>query len=235
MACHSATLRGAGADLHPNGCLQALTAGWCRYGVRGGTAPRQPLRETHGVWPRRVGWLSHQTVDKPALRPPSKPFPRAARDGGGRAVAGKLPDLSDRQPRGRRGRTCRPVAPLRWRRSLPRTESALPVPPGDPRSSILGHSTARRLPEEAPLRPETASEPRRRLRHVKSGPGARSPAREIRGPLIHEPTPTLEQVRAPVRGLHLVLDHMRQRRSLSGGSRVVGWIEAEVEGDGRGG
>ena len=27
-------------------------------GVRGGTAPRQPLRETRGVWPRGVGWLS---------------------------------------------------------------------------------------------------------------------------------------------------------------------------------
>ena len=26
-------------------------------GVRGGTAPRQPLPGTHGVWPQRVGWL----------------------------------------------------------------------------------------------------------------------------------------------------------------------------------
>ncbi len=36
--------------------------------------------------------------------------------------------------------------------------------------------------------------------------------REVVGPIVHEPTPTLEQVRAGVGRLHLVLDHMRQRR-----------------------
>ena len=38
-------------------------------GVRGGTAPRQPLRGTRGVWPRRVGWLSGESGVRQA-RPP---------------------------------------------------------------------------------------------------------------------------------------------------------------------
>ena len=29
----------------------------CRWGVRGGTAPRQPLPGTREAWPQRVGWL----------------------------------------------------------------------------------------------------------------------------------------------------------------------------------
>lgn len=41
---------------------------------------------------------------------------------------------------------------------------------------------------------------------------ARSAAREIRGPVVHEPTPPLEQVRTPARGLDLVLDEMRKSR-----------------------
>ncbi len=32
----------------------------CRWGGRGGTAPRQPLPGTHEAWPQRVGWLSHR-------------------------------------------------------------------------------------------------------------------------------------------------------------------------------
>ena len=43
--------------------------------------------------------------------------------------------------------------------SLTDPRSALPVPLGDRRSSNLGDSTARRLPEMPPERPETASEP----------------------------------------------------------------------------
>ena len=86
------------------------------------------------------------------------------------------------------------------------------VPPyrtlGNPRSSILGDSTARRFPEMPLYHPETASEP---VGGVRSGLGTRSPARQIRRPVVHEPTPPLEQVGAPVRGLHLVLDHVRQR------------------------
>ena len=42
----------------------------------------------------------------------------------------------------------------------------LPVPLGDPRSSILGDSTARNLPEMPPCRPETASEPVAEGEHV---------------------------------------------------------------------
>ena len=86
------------------------------------------------------------------------------------------------------------------------------VPPyrtlGNPRSSILGDSTARRFPKMPLYHPETASEP---VGGVRSGLGTRSPARQIRRPVVHEPTPPLEQVGAPVRGLHLVLDHVRQR------------------------
>ena len=43
-------------------------------GVRGGTAPRQPLRGTHEVWPRRVCWLSHLSgVRKARSRQPQMP------------------------------------------------------------------------------------------------------------------------------------------------------------------
>ena len=43
-------------------------------------------------------------------------------------------------------------------------------------------------------------------------------------PVIHQPTPTLEQVGASVRGLDLVLHHMRQRclDDLPGVIRLVG-------------
>ena len=36
--------------------------------------------------------------------------------------------------------------------------------------------------------------------------------RQVVGPIVHEPTPMREQVRPGVGSLHLVLDHMRQRR-----------------------
>ena len=35
---------------------------------------------------------------------------------------------------------------------------------------------------------------------------------EISGPIVHQPQPPLEQVRARIRRLHLVRDHLRQRR-----------------------
>ena len=53
----------------------------------------------------------------------------------------------------------------------------LPRTPRRPRSSILGDPVARRIPEKPPEPAETASEPRLRLPHVQSGPGACSPAR----------------------------------------------------------
>ena len=46
-----------GADLHPNGASGLHRAPFPFAGVRGGTAPRQPLRGTREVWPRRVCWL----------------------------------------------------------------------------------------------------------------------------------------------------------------------------------
>ena len=40
-------------------------------GVRGGTAPRQPLLGTRGVWPRRVCWLS--VLSRPRQTRPERP------------------------------------------------------------------------------------------------------------------------------------------------------------------
>ena len=44
-------------------------------GVRGGTAPRQPLPGTREAWPQRVGWLTHL---KGARQPPGKRAGRPA-------------------------------------------------------------------------------------------------------------------------------------------------------------
>ena len=106
-------------------------------------------------------------------------------------------------------------SPWRWRRSLP--AAAFPPYPyfGDARSSILGDPTTRRLPEMPSDRLETASEA--------SGLGGRSPARQTLCPLIPKPTTPLEQMRAPVRCLDLVLDHMRQRR-LDDLSEMIGLV-----------
>ena len=49
----------AGADLHPHvaSSAQDVPLPW-GGGVRGGTAPRQPLPGTREAWPQRVGWLT---------------------------------------------------------------------------------------------------------------------------------------------------------------------------------
>ncbi len=64
LPCQLGTLRAADADLHPDG-VSKLTA--VRYGVKRGTASRQPVRETRGVWPRvRPGYF--QNASRPAAR-----------------------------------------------------------------------------------------------------------------------------------------------------------------------
>ena len=76
--------------------------------------------------------------------------------------------------------------------------------------------------------PETASWPGR---GVSSGLGARSPAREIRGPILYEPTPPREQVPAPTGRLDVVSDK-RERRldDLPGMGRLLGCPVAERRG-----
>ena len=103
-------------------------------GVEGGRSIPLPAAMFNIAWAglTTLAWL------KPARWPPAKRFTCAARDGGGRAVAGKLlglviVGLTDSEGDGASRR------PLRRRRSLPRGPvSTLPVPLGDPRSSILG-------------------------------------------------------------------------------------------------
>ena len=50
------------------------------------------------------------------------------------------------------------------------------------------------------------------LRCFRVGSLLRARFREVVGPIVHEPTPTLEQVRSGIGGLDPVLHHMRQRR-----------------------
>ena len=95
-------------------------------GVRGGTAPRQPLRGTRGVWPRRVGWLSHVRVAQASPADASETLPRAAPNGGHRAVADKLLGISVASLTGVED-DGRPVTPWRWAaRSATPPLSALP-------------------------------------------------------------------------------------------------------------
>ena len=76
----------AGADLHPHiassGPHVPLPLGG---GVRGGTAPRQPLPGIREAWPQRVGWLSlrkvHQAAPADALEAaPGAPLEATAED-----------------------------------------------------------------------------------------------------------------------------------------------------------
>ena len=63
-------------------------------GVRGGTAPCQPLPGTREAWPQRVSWLIHLRVAQASPADTSETLPRAAPNGGHRAVAGKLVGIS---------------------------------------------------------------------------------------------------------------------------------------------
>ena len=74
--------------------LGASTWGAGFSGVRGGTAPRQPPQGTHGVWPHGVSWLVGLSPRQASLGTPENTLDTDARDGGGRAVTGKLPGLS---------------------------------------------------------------------------------------------------------------------------------------------
>ena len=136
-------------------------------GIEGASPSSAPL------YPQGVGWLNHLTVVQASPRMPAKTLParRLRRRWPGRL--GQAPRPLCRQPHRRRGRTADPsllgVVGARPRGPV----SALPVPLGDRRSSILGHSTARRYPETPPESPETASEPVRglRVRSRRSLPG----------------------------------------------------------------
>ena len=83
-------------------------------GVRGGTAPRQPLRGTREVWPRGVCWLPGLSgVRQARPRRVCKPTPTAVRCGGGatpRALRGtRSPGLAKRGRRRDGGPRCRAV------------------------------------------------------------------------------------------------------------------------------
>ena len=46
-------------------------------GLEGARPPARPLRGTHGVWPRRVGWLTHlKSVGQPSAQPLKPPLSR---------------------------------------------------------------------------------------------------------------------------------------------------------------
>ena len=146
---------------------------------------------------------------------------RAARNGARLAVAGKLlglmaASLTDSEGDGDPSR-------LGGRVALCRAAAFGPTRTGDRRSWAI--PTARNFPEMPLECPQAVSEPVAEA----SGLGACSPARQIGRPVLHEPTPTLEQIRAPVRRLNLVVHHMRQRRlhDLSGMIRLFGRPVAE--------
>ncbi len=103
-----------------------------------------------------VGWLTTSNGREPAPADARKRAPggRPRRRRPGRR--GQAPRPRDRRPHGRRSAPSRAYAMAAL--SAPRPGFHRPVPLGDPRSSILGDSTARIFPE---MPPETASEPRR--------------------------------------------------------------------------
>ena len=84
--------------------------------------------------------------------------PGNARNNAHRAVAGELLGLVVASLKDGEGDRLTPSPLQTAPRSAARPVSALPVPLGDPRSSILGDPTARMLPEMSPERPGIASE-----------------------------------------------------------------------------
>ena len=141
-----------------------------------------------------------------------KTLPRAARDGSGRAVAGKLLDLLAASLTDGEGEQAhRPLLATGDASCRAAGFEPYPYPSGGCDRRFWAILRPVGYPKGPRGRPETASEPRRRLRHVQSGPDTRSPASEIRFPIGHEPTPPLEQIRAPVRSFDLVPNHRRPR------------------------
>ena len=119
----------------------AAGAGFCR-GFEGGRQPPSPARRVI----RRVSWLVHLSVAKPATRGTRENVPPGiARNSLDRAVAGKLPGLF--AARLKHDEDVTPALPAE------RPGFALPVPLGNPRSTTWGDSTARRCPEMPPKRP----------------------------------------------------------------------------------
>ena len=150
-------LRLAGTDLRPHGASSAHDAPLPLVGSEGAQPPAKPLPGTHGVWPQRVGWLSHLTVAQasPEARRETLPARRPEQPRPGRR--GQAPRPLGRQPHGRRGRTGRPVTPPRRRHLLPHG----PFPPypypsgtGDRRSwAILRPVSTPKCLRNAPKRP----------------------------------------------------------------------------------
>ena len=107
----------------------------------------------------RVGWLVHLTVAQASLAATLKTLPARRLRRRWAGPSRQAPRPLCRQPHRRRGRTADPS--LRGvGGALPLGPvSTLPVPLGNPRSSILGHPTARTIPETPRKSPETASEP----------------------------------------------------------------------------
>ena len=67
FACHSARSASL-ARIFTHTSRPAPLMCRCRWGVRGGTAPRQPLPGTREAWPQRVGWLPCAEPSRPPTR-----------------------------------------------------------------------------------------------------------------------------------------------------------------------
>ena len=143
------------------------------------------------------GWSAHcQTATLNVACAGSPATNRVGSQPGGRLPARLLHAARNSAPPGCRGQALRPLGRQPHEREANRrprhlpgdsgalcrpTLFALPLPLGNPRSSILGDPATRRLPEMPPSRPETASEP---CREVRSGLGACSLACEIGRPVV---------------------------------------------------
>ncbi len=130
-----------------------------RAGSRGFEGGRSHPRQSANVL-HRVGWLTDlKKVSQPSAKPPKPPLRArsgAASTGPSRASSPASPSPFSRTARA----TGDPVTSLARAAALCRSPLfALPLPLGNPRSSISGDPSARRLPEMPPGHPETASEP----------------------------------------------------------------------------
>ena len=148
---HQGTRRHRGQRTRPATCTGARAF---RGDRRGGGRHPSPAR----LYPQ--GRLA-ETPNSGSSQPRSHPQnpPRAPPETALAEPSRQAPRPLCRQPHRRRGRTADPS--LRGvGGALPLGPvSTLPVPLGNPRSSILGHPTARTIPETPRKSPETVSEP----------------------------------------------------------------------------
>ena len=120
------TLRVAGADLHPNGASGAHGGPLPLWGSEGARPPASPSGGHAECGHGGVGWLSHVRVAQASPADASETLPRAAPNGGHRAVADKLLGISVASLTGVED-DGRPVTPWRWAaRSATPPLSALP-------------------------------------------------------------------------------------------------------------